>query len=78
MSQRSVERVIGRLATDEGYRRRFVAHPEETLRESMEAGCDLTLCEQRALLALDADSIERFADAIDPRLQKCDCQGGTH
>lgn len=70
MSQRNVERLIGKLATDEGYRRRFFADPAGALRELVEHGCELTAVEMQALLALDSDALESFAGVIDPRLQK--------
>ena len=78
MSQRSVERVIGRLVTDEAFRRRFAQRPESTLRETADGGLELTACEMQALAALDASVLEQFADAIDPRLQKTDIHGGVH
>ena len=78
MSQRSVERVIGRLVTDEAFRRRFVDQPQVVLQESVVCGLDLTPCEMQALAAIDIPSVERFAEAIDPRLQKTDIHGGVH
>jgi hypothetical protein len=75
MSQSNVERVIGRLLTDEGFRRRFGRDPTQTLAECVEAGCELNPCEQRALAALDPGLLTRLADSIDPRLQKIDSQG---
>ena len=70
MSQRSVEGVIGKLATDEAFRRRFFSDPSSALRELAERGCELTAVETQALLALDPHAMESFAGAIDPRLQK--------
>lgn len=70
MSQRNVERVIGRLVTDEGFRRRFAADPSEVLHEMMETGCELTCLEQRAIVSIDPEVAAKFADAIDPRIQK--------
>ena len=67
MSQRSVEQVIGKLATDEGFRRQFEVNREVALTES---GLQLTPVEQRALLDLDVDAAERFAGCLDPRIQK--------
>jgi hypothetical protein len=65
-----VEGVIGKLATDEAFRRRFFAEPAAVLRELGERGAELTFVETQALLALDPDAVESFAGAIDPRLQK--------
>jgi hypothetical protein len=78
MSQRSVERVIGKLVTDEAFRRRFSARPQSTLQETAEGGLELTACEMQALAALDKRVLEQFAEAIDPRLQKTDIHGGVH
>ena len=70
MSQRSVELVIGRLATDEEFRHRFEASRETALDEVMAAGLALTPVERRALAELDLTACERFATCLDPRLQK--------
>ena len=70
MSQRSVEQVIGRLATDEEFRRRFAGSREAALAQAIAAGLELTPVEQRALLALDIFACERFAGRLDPRIQK--------
>jgi len=70
MSQRSVEQIIGRLATDEGFRRRFEASREAAIEEAMASGFLLSPVEQRALAELDAAACKRFARCIDPRLQK--------
>ena len=70
MSQRSVEMVIGRLATDEDFRRRFEAQRPALIHELIEAGLQLTPVEQRALLDLDFGACKRFASCLDPRLQK--------
>lgn len=75
MSQSNVERIIGVLATDEGFRRRFVENPGATLQSIIETGIELTVCERRALVTLDPDQLARFADAIDARLQKSDLKG---
>ena len=76
MSQTNVERLIGLLATDEAFRRRFTADPRATLQAMQESGMHLTPCECHAIAALDADTLTRFAAALDPRIQKCDLQGG--
>ena len=70
MSQKSVEAVIGRLATDEEFRGRFHENRSAVLVELLAAGLELTPVEQRALLDLDAGACDRFAKRLDPRIQK--------
>lgn len=70
MSQRSVEQVIGRLATDESFRQRFAGSRETALAQAIAGGLELTPVEQRALLALDVCACEQFAGHLDPRIQK--------
>lgn len=75
MSQINVERVIGLLVTDEAFRRRFQADPRATLEALTSNGMELTPCELGALLTIDSRLTSRFADALDPRLQKTDLRG---
>lgn len=70
MSQRSVEAVIGRLATDEAFRNRFQADRAAVLDELTAQGAQLTPVERQALLDLDFSACERFAERLDPRIQK--------
>lgn len=70
MSQRGVEVILGRLATDEALRKRFVAGTRRTLEELQAQGLELSALEQAALEGLDTATLERFAEALDPRLQK--------
>ena len=70
MSHRGVETVLGRLATDPGARRRFQSAPLETLRELIAQGLELSPVEIDALRNLDQGALERFARALDQRLQK--------
>jgi len=77
MSQPCVERIIGLLATDEGLRRRFRKNPRAALQEMLDRGLQLNECEQAALTRLDAREINRFARAIDPRLQKIELGGDS-
>ena len=76
MSQCSVERVVGRLLTDEAFRRRFTEDPVAAIREIVGRGVELTSLEIQALASIDPRQAARFADAIDPRIQKCDLRGG--
>ena len=70
MSQRSVEQVIGRLATDEAFRERFAGSREATLAQAIANGLELTPIERRALLGVDICACEQFAGHLDPRIQK--------
>jgi hypothetical protein len=70
MSQRSVEQVIGRLATDEEFRRRFEENRDTVLKEVMATGLALTPVELKALGDLDFSACNRFARCLDARLQK--------
>ena len=70
MSQRSVEQVIGRLATDEELRRRVEAEREAVIRELIASGLELTPVEVKALLDLNFPACRRFARCVDARLQK--------
>lgn len=76
MSQRNVEKVIGRLVTDEGFRRRFAEDRDAMLQEILDHGLDLNSCERRALLGLDPQRIAQFAEQLDPCIQKVEL--GTH
>ncbi len=76
MSQRNVERVIGRLVTDEAFRRQFASDPAAALREATSGGAELNDCELRALATIDPRAVDRFAEALDPRIHKSDLHGG--
>lgn len=70
MSQKCVEMIFGKLATDEELRRRFQADPLGTLAVLAERGFELTRAEREALAATRTDLFARLSEAIDPRLQK--------
>ena len=76
MSQNTVEQVIGRLVTDERFRRDFAADPARAIQEIVDCGRQLNYCERRALLRIDPLGFERFAETLDPRLLKVDLSGG--
>ena len=70
MSHKSVEIIIGRLATDEELRARFRDDPAGTLRDLAGAGLPLTETELVAVLACGLCFVDAAATAIDPRLVK--------
>ena len=70
MSQKCVELIFGRLATDEELRQEFRRDPLGTLGKLAACGVELTKAERDALLATKCALFERLAETIDPRLQK--------
>jgi hypothetical protein len=72
MTHRNVETLIGRLATDPVFRRRFAADPTAVLDELRAQGCELTPVELEALASTSADAIASFAEALDRRIRKAD------
>jgi hypothetical protein len=68
--QRSIEILIGRLVTDEDFRREFRADPHGTLQRACDWGLCLSDFEIRALVATDCTLWDRIADEVDGRLQK--------
>lgn len=77
MSQKTVERILGKLATDEEARQHFQNAPEEALADLAGEADPLTPVECEALRALDADLLDRFADALDPRIQRVRIPSGV-
>ncbi len=75
MSQRHVEQVIGRLATDEHWRTRYRHAPQDAL-DALIADGDLSLSptERRALLGTPSAAFDALAGALDPRLQRMEAQ----
>ncbi len=76
MSQKTVEQLIGRLATDEEVRGRFRRAPALTLASLVGSRDALSPVELGALAAIDVEALDRFADALDPRLQKVTLPAG--
>ena len=70
MAQRIIEMLIGRLITDEQFRREFLNDPEQTLLGLRDRGLELNRTEIAALVGTDPALWVRTAKAIDPRLQK--------
>lgn len=67
MSQRDVERAIGRLLTDEQFRRAFRNDPARACRE---AGFDLSDLELDALAAFPTPALPRIVARIDERIRR--------
>lgn len=70
MTQRNVERLIGRLVTDEALRGRFIQDPGGAVAEVVAEGWELTEMERAALASLDRRSLAQLAARVDRRIQK--------
>ena len=76
MSQRSVEILLGKLLTDEGFRRSFFPTRDSGERtpdfEAAESqSLELTPIERSALTTLRRHRFELMAESIDPRISRC-------
>jgi len=74
MSQRDVERTLGRLLTDTGFRRHFFRNPT---RACLELGVQLTAHEVEALLRLPPRRLAGLADHLDDRICRLDVEDGN-
>ena len=70
MSREAVEQVIGKAMLDEKFRAAIFANPDEAYK-----GYDLTEEEVAALKAIDAETVESMAGALDERVSKADFAG---
>lgn len=70
MSQTGVQLVIGKLITDDDFRRRFQERTEECLAGLYEEGITLNATEIAALVEADPHLWSRMASGIDRRLRK--------
>jgi hypothetical protein len=76
MSHRTIERIIGRLLTDEELRLQFMRAPTQTLAALAEQGFELTRLEGDALINIDVKVWSDAAARIDSRLQRCSLKTG--
>jgi hypothetical protein len=72
VSQRAIEIIVGRLVTDEAFRRAFERDPRHTLEQLLAQGVSLTETEMRALIETRPGLWGEMGDQIDPHLQKAD------
>ena len=68
MSQVHVERLIGKLITDEVFRVRFHIDPQSML---LAEGLILTDQELVCVLGIDPSTLKQMAACLDPRLVRC-------
>ncbi len=74
MSQRDVERTLGRLLTDAGFRRHFFRNP---VRACIELGVQLAAHEIDALLRLPTRRLASLAAQLDDRICRLHIEDGN-
>jgi len=65
MSQRIVERVVGKLVTDEGFRNKFFKDPEKV---SFFEGFDLSRKELQSLVRIPKTALASLSERLDDRI----------
>jgi hypothetical protein len=70
VTERFIELVIGRLVTDEEFRREFAADPNSACAALPQRGTPMTAEETAAIVVTDLALWERAAEDLDPRLQR--------
>jgi hypothetical protein len=65
MSQRSVERTVGKLVTDQGFRMEFFRDPSGS---ALRLGVDLSPDEMDALLRIPAKALDTLYGKLDDRI----------
>ncbi len=72
MSQAAVEKTLGKLLTDECFRRRFFMDPAAA---SFAAGLELSRLELDALSRLSVEAIARLSERLDHRICRLPLEG---
>jgi hypothetical protein len=70
VSKQALEAILGRCVMDDAYRTLLFAHPDQAL-----AGYELTKEERAALLAVDAETLDAFAERVGVHLARGERQG---
>ena len=73
MSQRGVERALGKMVTDNRFRKEFFGDPAVASRN---AGLELTAAEIDALLRVPRCALDSFEECIDDRICRMDIPEG--
>jgi hypothetical protein len=74
MSQRAVEQTLGKLITDEGFRKAFFADPAGT---ALRAGLELTGKELEALSRIPARAVATLCACVDDRICRLPVPSGS-
>jgi hypothetical protein len=75
MSQTSVEKLLGRILTDDGFRGSFFPIRGESFELAAAHGFDLNPIEVSALSSLRRRTFECIASSLDPRISRSSAAG---
>ena len=78
MTQRNVELLVGRLVTDEDFRRDFLRDANAALERFRAQGFELTDAEVKALVETDNSLWPDLVERLDPRLHKASLRSTEH
>jgi len=70
MSQRSVEKLLGKILTDEDFRKAFFPVRAASFEAAAAHGLELTAVEQSALYGLRRRRFDFIAESLDPRISR--------
>jgi hypothetical protein len=70
MSQRDVEKLLGKILTDDEFRHSFFPVGRHSFEFAASYGLDLTVVETSALSSLRSRPFERLARSLDPRISR--------
>ena len=75
MSQRDVEKLLGKILTDDEFRESFFPVGRQSFEVAAMHGLELTAVERSALSSLRSRAFEFLARSLDPRISRCSRAG---
>jgi hypothetical protein len=75
MSQRDVEKLLGKILTDDDFRESFFPVGRHSFEFAAGHGLELTAVEQSALSSLRSRAFECLARSLDPRISRSSAAG---
>ena len=75
MSQRDVEKLLGKILTDDDFRESFFPVGRQSFEFAAQYGLELTAVERSALSSLRSRAFECLARSLDPRISRSSAGG---
>jgi hypothetical protein len=77
MSQKSIEQLLGRILTDEDFRRAFFPIRASSFELAAQHGFELTPVERSAIATLSRCRFDRLSRGLDPRITRSETESGV-